>query len=201
MDNNTCDEAASKNASRCASPTDVGRGLTPAYFPIQKRWRLLRPLFEREVTIRLAHLEMEAYAQTRAADLGYEHRPREFSIDLRPADYDSCSWRWDRGRRGPEPGYWAWACHSACHWLAAVNLYVISALEPDRPWRVATSDRHSTVVDLGRGLLFDTNFLALRVTPEQCWADAVEGPGAKVLPLGFCQFHTKDKGFLAAVAR
>ncbi|MCP9913066.1 hypothetical protein KBZ07_06555 [Cyanobium sp. BA20m-14] len=37
--------------------------MSPEYFPIQKRWRQLRPLFEQEITIRLAHLEMEAYAQ------------------------------------------------------------------------------------------------------------------------------------------
>ena len=174
--------------------------MSPEYFPIQKRWRQLRPLFEQEITIRLAHLEMEAYAQSRASELGYKHHPKEFSLDLRPADYESCSWRWDSGRRGPQPGYWAWTCHSACHWLAPVNLYVISALEPDCPWRFATSDRHSTVVDLERGLLFDTNFQALGVTPEQCWADAIDGPNAEVLPLGRCIFHTRVQELWQALA-
>ena len=65
---------------------------------------------------------------------------------------------------------------------------------------VCHSDRHSTVVDLERGLLFDTNFQALGVTPEQCWADAIDGPNAEVLPLGRCIFHTRDQELWQALA-
>ena len=75
------------------------------------------------------HSEMECYAQARAEDYGYKHRPTPFSPALRPAAYDSCDWRWSSGRRGPQPGYWAWACVGSCHLVASHNLVVISMLE------------------------------------------------------------------------
>ena len=70
--------------------------------------------------------------------------------------------------------------------MVTTNYLVISELEPDRPWQVSTSDRHSTVVDLERQLIFDTNFLALGVTPEACWKDAVEHCTTELLPVGVC---------------
>lgn len=162
---------------------------SPTYYPIQKRWRRLRPLFERPSILELMHAEMEAYAISRAEDNGYEHRPRPFQLALRPADYDSCDWRWGQGRRGPQPAFWAWVCHSACHWVASHNLAVISELEPDRPWQISTSDTHSTVVDLERELLFDTNFSALQVAPELCWKDAIEHHTAERLGPGILMLH------------
>jgi len=163
--------------------------VTSTYYPIQKRWRKLRPLFEQLDIIELMHHEMECYASSRADDYGYKHRPKPFSLDVRPADYDSCDWRWSSGRRGPQPGYWAWACHSACHWVASANLVVISQLEPDRPWRIATSSSHTTVVDMERRLMFDTNYLALGVSAEECWAAAVEADDSDLFPIGETMKH------------
>ena len=40
--------------------------MTFTYYPIQKQWRKLRPVFEQPSIIRLAHQEMEAYALGRA---------------------------------------------------------------------------------------------------------------------------------------
>lgn len=163
--------------------------MSPDFYPIQKRWRRLRPLFESAPVLELMHEEMECYARARAEDRGYAHKPTPFSWALRPADYDSCDWRWNMGRRGPQPGFWAWACHSACHWVASHNLLVISQLEPDRPWQIATSDKHSTVVDLERQLMFDTNFLALGITAEECWKEAVDWHNTELLPVGTFMNH------------
>jgi hypothetical protein len=162
----------------------------PTYYPIQKRWRRLRPLYEQRHILGLMYAEMECYAMARAEDHGYEHQPRPFSLDLRPADYDSMDWR-GSGRRGPQPGYWAWCCSGACHWTVSHNLFVIMDLEPDRPWQIATSDKHSTVVDLERKLLFDPNYLALGVFPELCWKDAVEWHNTEILPVGVYINHTQ----------
>ena len=163
--------------------------VSPTYYPIQRKWRQLRPVFERPAVLELMHSEMECYAQARAEDYGYKHKPTPFTWSLRPADYDSCDWRWGNGRRGPQPGYWAWACVGSCHWVASHNLAVISMLEPDRPWQIATSDKHSTVVDLARELLFDPTFQALGLTPEECWKEAVSWHNTELLPIGNLMLH------------
>ena len=160
--------------------------MSPTYFPIQKNWRRLKPIFERPDILQICHADMESYAAQRAEDNDYEFRPRPFSLDCRPEDYDSCDWRFNRGKPGPEPGFFAWACHSACHWVATTNLLVISELEPDRPWQIATSDKHSTVVDLERKLIFDTNWAAMRIAPDVCWREAVEHHTSELLPVGVC---------------
>ncbi|MCP9784143.1 hypothetical protein KBY83_12615 [Cyanobium sp. WKJ7-Wakatipu] len=171
--------------------------LQPSFYPIQKRWRRLRPLFEQRYILELMHEEMECYAEARAEDHGYEYRPRPFSLELRPADYDNMDWRWS-GRRGPQPGYWAWAAAGACHWLASHNLFVIRDLEPDRPWQIATSDKHSTVVDLERKLLFDPNFMAMGIFPEECWKESVGWHNSEILPMGVYIDHTQAKHQLEA---
>lgn len=167
--------------------------MSPTYYPIQKHWRRLRPLFEHHTVLELMHEEMEAYAQARAEDHGYEYKPTPWQEGLRPERWDSCDWRWGNGRRGPQPGYWAWCCHSACHWLVSHNLAVISQLEPDRPWQIATSDKHSTVVDLERELLFDTNWQALGIPPEECWKKAVGWHNTQLLPVGHLMLHNLEE--------
>jgi hypothetical protein len=89
---------------------------------------------------------------------------------FRPGDYprswESCDW-WI-GHRGPEPRYWRYVKHSACHWLVNFNLRLATLVEPDRNWRILTSDEHSTVWD-GDRTLFDINFLALGISPGECF--------------------------------
>lgn len=159
---------------------------SPIYYPIQKRWRRLRPLFERPDILRVSHEDMESYSAQRAEDNGYPFRPRPFTLDARPADHDSCDWRFNRGKPGPAPAFHDWACHAACHWVVTTNLIVITELDPGRPWQIATSDLHSTVVDLERQLIFDTNWLALGIAADVCWREAVEHHTSELLPVGVC---------------
>jgi hypothetical protein len=46
-------------------------------------------------------------------------------------------------------------------------------VEPERPWRVITSDKHSTVWD-GRETLFEFNFQAFGISADECFAFATE---------------------------
>ena len=162
---------------------------TPSYFPIQKHWRRLKPLFEQQYVLELMHSEMECYAQARAEDHGYEYRSIPFSLDLRPERWDSLDWRWNHGKRGRKPGFHRWCCAGACHWIASHNLMVISDLEPDRPWQIAHSDKHSSVVDLERKLLFDPNFQAFNLKAEEAWKEAVDWHNSEILPLGIHMDH------------
>ncbi len=88
---------------------------------------------------------------------------------LFPRDYESCDW--SRDHRGIEPRFWRYVKPSACHWLVNFNLRLAQLAEPKRPWRILTSDEHSTVWD-GDGTLFDLNYLAMGIHADECFARA-----------------------------
>jgi hypothetical protein len=71
--------------------------------------------------------------------------------------------------RGREPRFWQYVKHSACHWLVNFNLRLAQLAEPGRPWRILTSDDHSTVWDGGQ-TLFDLNYLAFGIPADECFA-------------------------------
>lgn len=100
-----------------------------------------------------------------------------FCVGDAPRDFESCDWSWEH--RGPEPRYWRYVKHAACHWLVNFNLRLAMLAEPGRPSRILGSDFHSTVWDGGR-TLFDLNFLALGVGPDECFDLANE----RQLPVG-----------------
>jgi hypothetical protein len=74
-----------------------------------------------------------------------------------PQDFESCVW--GREHKGPMPRFWQYVKHGACHWLVNFNLELAMQVEPNRIWRIVTSQRHSTVWD-GNITLFDMNFFA-----------------------------------------
>jgi len=84
-----------------------------------------------------------------------------------PRDFESCDW-WIE-HRGSEPRYWRYVKHAACHWLVNFNLRLAQLVAPNRPWRILTSDAHSTVWD-GKQTLFEFNFLALGISADDCFA-------------------------------
>jgi hypothetical protein len=61
--------------------------------------------------------------------------------------------------------------HGACHWLVNFNLKLACLVEPDKQWRIVTSDSHSTVWD-GEDTLFDINYFALKVDPNFAFEEA-----------------------------
>ena len=66
------------------------------------------------------------------------------------------------------PAFWQYTKHAACHWLVNFTLKLAERVEPERPWRILSSQDHSTVWDGGR-LLFDFNFQAMGITPQECF--------------------------------
>lgn len=91
---------------------------------------------------------------------------KPFTVGHYPAQFESCDWRWER--RGRHPRFWRYVKHSACHWLVNHGLVLAQSVMPERPWRIVTSDRHSTVWD-GDATLFDLNFVALQVPASEAW--------------------------------
>ena len=96
-----------------------------------------------------------------------------------PHDFESCDW-W-LSHKGPMPRYWKYVKHSACHALVNFNLRLASLAEPGSPWRILTSDEHSTVWDGGL-ILFDLNFSAMGIEPSEAFALATAEGGRRLRP-------------------
>lgn len=138
------------------------------YFPIQARWGKLGPIFKSEESTRLWRANLREYSEQRYADykLSYKYDPKRYSL---PKHHDHCDWRFDRRRPGPMPAFWDFACHSACHWVVDMALYVARSAYGKVPWRVVSSQKHSTVWDGDEAhpVLFDINFLALGISAPE----------------------------------
>ena len=110
-----------------------------------------------------------------------------FKPGMYPRDVESCDW--SMGHRGCEPRFWRFVKHAACHWLVNFALRLACLAEPTRPWRIVTSDLHSTVWD-GKNCLFDFNFQALGIPPDECWRAVRQG--RQMLPGKFLKLHLAE---------
>jgi hypothetical protein len=108
---------------------------------------------------------------------------KKFTAGHFPDEFESCDWRFDRAKRGPMPRYWRYVKHAACHWIVNFALKLAMLAEPGKPWRIITSDEHSTVWD-GGDTLFDFNFLALGISADECFKNAIAGKNNKMMPVG-----------------
>ena len=161
------------------------------YYDIQKNWRKLKPWFDEGYIIETAHKEMEDYSEGKAETYGFPYRPKKLTKDWKVSDYDGCDWRFSDpglGRPGRKPKYWDWVCHGACHWVNNVGMLVASFALPKYDWRIVQSDLHTTVWD-GKDTLFDLNFLALGVSPEDAWELAAEQPDSIIQPINLVPLH------------
>ena len=131
------------------------------YYDLKRNWRRVRP-----------HLSDPRMADTLVRDFGKFTLGRwcqEFLPGMTPRDFESCDW--DIDHRGSLPAFWAYTKHSACHWLVNFSLELAMASVPNRTWRIITSQDHSTVWD-GDVTLFDFNFQAMQIPPDECFAGA-----------------------------
>lgn len=151
------------------------------YVDIQRRWRKFGPIFKSKEAKSIWLPNMIEYGHVRAEDYNgkFEYDPKRFRL---PSSFDSCDWRYHDQPRGPSPHFWDYVCHSACHWLVDLCLYVAIESEPDFPWSIITSDGHSAVWNrsVEFPMLFDANFLALEVCPKEAWS-ILHGKGSNTL--------------------
>lgn len=130
------------------------------YFDVKRHWtRRIEP-----------HLADAQLNQILVSDFGmytYGRWRKRFKPGQVPRDYESCDWGVDH--RGREPRFWRYVKHGACHWLVNFNLRLAQHAAPGRPWRILTSEEHSTVWD-GRETLFDLNYLAFGIPADECFA-------------------------------
>lgn len=150
------------------------------YADIQRHWRKLGPIFRSKECRSVWVPCMTEYMQQRSSGKWkFKYDPGKYRT---PSCFDSCDWRWNRNRRGPHPEFWDYACHSACHWVVDMCLYVAISYAPHLQWRIISSDKHSTVWNgsLDWPVLFDVNFLALGVAPDEAW-NLAHSKGTKTL--------------------
>jgi len=154
------------------------------YYDLKKNWRKVRP--------HLADKELNDILVEDFNKYTFGIWRKKFTHERLPSEFDCCDWRWSH--RGRYPAFWSYACHSACHWVVNFSLRLAMLVMPDKPWRIITSPRHSTVWDGGE-LLFDLNWQAIGFEPNECFDDAFEKelqPG-EYREVGFAEHWTVDK--------
>jgi hypothetical protein len=133
------------------------------YYPLTKNWRKVKP-----------HLADEKLNEIMRRDFGKYVCGRwgkEFPDGHYPADFESCDWF--LFRKGRRPEWWRYVKHGACHWLVNTALRMAMLVDPKRPWRIITSDNHSTVWD-GKQTLFEFNHQAFGIPADECFAHATD---------------------------
>jgi hypothetical protein len=154
------------------------------YYPFTPKWHRLRP--------HLTNPDFRAVLERDFNKFTYGTWHERFGPGQFPFEFESCDWASER--RGRTPGYWRFVKHGACHWLVNANLKLAELAEPARLWRILTSDEHSTVWD-GEKTLFDMNFSALRIPPEEAFALACgrELKPGEQLKVHLAEHYTRDQ--------
>jgi hypothetical protein len=155
------------------------------YYDLQKNWRRVRPHLTDKKLNNILVRDFNRYTFGRWGEKFTHGRlPHEFEGD----------WSFMLRRRGRHPAFWRYTRHGACHWLVNFNLRLAMLVMPDRPWRILTSARHSTVWD-GGDLIFDFNFQAFGVDPNRCFYLAChkELPPGKYRRVYLAVHHTVEQ--------
>ena len=133
------------------------------YYCLKRNWR--------KVKRHIDHPDVQAILVRDFNRFTYGRWRQRFEPGMLPAQFESCDW--DSDHRGRRPEFWSYVKHAACHWLVNFTLKLAQHVEPERSWRIISSQEHSTVWD-GGGLLFDFNFQAMGITPQECFRLANE---------------------------
>ena len=150
------------------------------YYDLKKNWRKLRPHLSDPV---LNYLLIDDFNKFTRGRWG-----KPFLHGQYPAEFCCECWSdgLDEERPSPRYAYMNYVAHGACHWLVNFALRLAMLAEPDRQWRIITSDYHSTVWD-GRNTLFEFNWQAFGELPEDCFHAAfdTELPSGKYMEADF----------------
>jgi hypothetical protein len=103
------------------------------YYNVNRNWqRKIAPHLCDETLNKILVEDFNKYTFGRWAQ---EFKPDEF-----PRDYETCLW--DMEHRGPQPAFWRYVKHGACHWLVNFNLRLAQLVAPRKQWRIITSEEH-----------------------------------------------------------
>jgi hypothetical protein len=128
------------------------------YYDLKKNWKKAKR--------HLADKELNDVLVRDFNKFTYGRWREKFTLGRVPAEFESCDWA--REHRGRRPAFWQYTKHSACHWLVNFNLRLAMLALPERPWRIITSPKHSTVWD-GNDTIFEFNLQAFGVDANKCF--------------------------------
>ncbi len=140
-----------------------GTKQTMRYYDLKKNWRRVKP--------HLADKKLNDILVRDFNKFTFGRWGQTFTYGNLSREFESCDW--DIGHRGKHPAFWQYTKHAACYWLVNFNLHLATLVEPAKPWRIITSEKHSTVWD-GSDTLFDFNFQAFGIDPNECFETAFE---------------------------
>jgi hypothetical protein len=128
------------------------------YFDLEKEWPRIVPHLETNPVIR----------DTLAFHFG-RYTQEDFGIPFAgyPCLFEKDS-SWRKDIPTPHPEYMRWVCLETCFVLVNFLLALSKAVEPERQWRIIYSENHATVWD-GLDTLFEFNYLALGIPPQDCF--------------------------------
>jgi hypothetical protein len=164
--------------------TEHSQSKSMKYYDLKKNWHRVKP-----------HLGDKKLNDILVRDFNkftFGRWGKKFTHGDLPCEFESCHWDWEH--RGRRPAFWQYVKHAACHWLVNFALRLAMLVEPNRLWRIITSQEHSTVWD-GGDTLFDFNFQAFGIEPNECFEVAFERelkPG-KHLPVYFADHFSVEK--------
>jgi hypothetical protein len=168
------------------------QGRQMQYYDLQKNWRRVRRHLADKKLNNILVRDFNKYTLgIQGKEFTHGHVPFEFESGLFLLQQHE-------GRRGRSPAFWAYTKHSACHWLVNFNLRLAMLVMPERPWRIITSARHSTVWD-GNDLILDFNSQAFGIDPNECFARAAhkELPPGKYRRVYLAEHYTVDQNWKA----
>ena len=157
------------------------------YYPFTNKWHRIRPHLTNPEFRAILERDFNKYTTGRWS--------QTFGPDQLPGDFDCGDWiPIQRALRRRFPAYWSYVVLNACHWLVNANLKLAEFAEPNRQWRILTSQTHSTVWD-GKLTLFDMNYCAFEERPQHSFLDAYgrELKPGKQLKVGWAEHYTKDR--------
>jgi hypothetical protein len=169
------------NVSRSAIIKQRAAKIT--YYNLSRKWHKIKP-----------HLDDPRVVDTLVRDFHkftFGRWKQHFTAGQYPREFETCLW--DIDHRGRPPQWWKYVKHAASHWLVNFSLELAQLVEPTRKWRIITSDEYSTVWD-GECTLFDFNFCAFGISPQECFESAYQKelkPG-KHLKVYFAEHYTHD---------
>jgi hypothetical protein len=129
------------------------------YYDLLKKWRKVEPHLDNPRVVDTLVRDFDKYTSVRWG--------KRFTAGQYPSDREGTTF-WMEGHRGRRPRFWKYVKYGACQWLVNFALELAQLVEPNRKWRIITSRKHSTVWD-GEDTLFEFNFLAFNIPPQECF--------------------------------
>jgi hypothetical protein len=141
------------------------------YYDLKKNWRKVR-----------RHLADEELNEVLVRDFNkftYGRWRKKFTLGYFPSEFETAI--------GPLiiGVFWKYTASYACHWLVNFSLRLATLVEPERPWRIVTSSKHSTIWD-GANTIFEFNFQAFGIHATECFNAAI---GKELRPGRYRKVH------------